>query len=45
MTMRRFLTSSAIVAISFRKRSVVNADVLSALNEAREQLTSPVDQQ
>ena len=45
MTMRRFQTSAAIVTISFRKRSVDDADVLTALNEAREQLGTPADQE
>lgn len=45
MTMRRFQTSAAIVTISFRKRSVGDADVVTALDEAREQLTSPANQE
>ena len=44
MTMRRFHTSAAIVTVSFRKRSVDDADVLTALKEAHEQLASSLNQ-
>jgi ParB family transcriptional regulator, chromosome partitioning protein len=42
---RRFQTSSAIVTVSFRKRSVADSDVLAALIEAQDQLASPSNQQ
>ncbi len=37
-TLRRFQTSAAVVTVTFRKRSVSDADVLAALDEARTQL-------
>lgn len=44
-TMRRFQTSAAIVTVTFRKRSVADSDVLTALTEAHSQLTPPSNRQ
>jgi len=44
-TMRRFQTAGAIVTVTFRKQSVADVDVATALDEARMQLMAPSNQQ